>query len=122
MYIILFVISIMFSGYREDVRKIFEGKKFELVDFNHSKWGMIRSDSLIGGIADYKYVQVFDDHYVLETGFVDCRKKLTRSEFQYESWNGSSETKYDVRSGWESFVYMDLQWHFYTEVCFGERK
>lgn len=118
MYNILLVISLLFSGYREDVRKVFEKNGFELVDFNHSKWGLIKSDSSIGKIVNYKYVEVFDDHYVLETGWVDCKKKLTRSEYQYESWNGSSEKKYDVSSNWESFLRMSLQWHFYTEVCF----
>jgi hypothetical protein len=118
MFLISMIVSMVFTAdYRREVRGEFEKKGYELVDFNHSCWGMIRSGLVRGNIIEYKYVEIYDDHYVLETGNVDCSLKKTQSLYQYESWNGSVEKKYDVSSGWERFEYMSLQWHFYNEIC-----
>ena len=103
--------------YRRDVREAFQKRGYLMAAFNEESWIMFSKENTKSKIVNFKIVEIFDDHYLVEYGKADCRHRLTSASDQYESWNGGDEKHYIVDSPMEPFKYATLQAYEYEFAC-----
>lgn len=119
--IMLFILMCILSApsqYRMEIKSLFESKGFETDLINSESYGLIKTKKIDTHIVYFEYVNIRDDNYVREVGYVDCKKRLTKSEFSYESHDYNPEIKYVIDSGWETFTHRSLQEYFFKSSCY----